>query len=148
MSFWESLAIDLFSYLCMRMCCSQPYLSAVTFPRYFYPRLPVRDIFSHSTPTHWLIKQVRSPEPWAPYFLVSFGPCVNEQLMSNNRAQTAILFWVLIPNTKAFLPSVSVADPHRLTRVFPATTGTTIRWATEDQQASKGNEGYGRDKYG
>ena len=54
-----------------------------------------------------------------------FGPCVNEQLMSNNRAQTAILFWVFMPNTKAFLPSVSVADPYRLTRVFPATTGTT-----------------------
>lgn len=59
------------------------------------------------------------------YFFVYFSPCMNEQLMPNNRAQTAISFWVLIPNTKAFLPSVSVADSHRLTAVFPATTGTT-----------------------
>lgn len=69
-----------------------------------------------------LIKRVLRLKP---YFLVSFGPCANEQLMSNNRAQTEISFWVLIPNTKAFLPSVSVAAPHRLTGVFPATTGTT-----------------------
>lgn len=69
------------------------------------------------------------------YFLVSFGPCVNEQLVSNYRAQTAVSLWVLIPNTKAVLPSVSVADPHRLTGIFPAMTGTTT--GTEPRRISR-----------
>ncbi len=60
---------------------------------------------------------------------------MNEQLISNYRAQTAISLWVLIPNTKAFLPSVSVADLHRLTVVFLATTGTTT--GTEPQRIGR-----------